>query len=167
MRRDIVIYPDPRLAIPCRPVTDFGPDLKTLADDLHETMKAAPGVGVTAAHIGVDLRLVVLDLPQLGGRRDFVNPEILSVSAHKMEHEEGSVSMPGAVEKLERPIAISLRYADLSGTWHEIDMEGFPAICMQHEIDQLDGIFWLQRLSRLKRERLVKKWEKSRQRRED
>ncbi|MBO3760494.1 peptide deformylase [Ciceribacter sp. L1K22] len=162
MRRDIIVYPDPRLAAACRPVTDFGPDLKALADDLYETMKAAPGVGITAAHVGMDLRLVVLDLPQLGGRRDFANPEILSASAHTMEHEEGSVSMPGAIETLERPAAIRLRYTDLSGASHEVDMEGFPAICMQHEIDQLDGIFWLQRLSRLKRDRLVRKWEKSR-----
>ncbi|MCL6707836.1 peptide deformylase [Pseudomonas sp. R2.Fl] len=165
MRRDIVTYPDPRLTVTCRPVTDFGPALSTLADDLHETMKAAPGVGITAAHVGLDLRLVVLDLPELGGRRDFANPEILTLSDRKMEHDEGSVSMPGAIAPVERPAAARVKYQDLDGTSHEIDLEGFPAICMQHEIDQLNGIFWLQRLSRLKRERLVKKWEKSRGRR--
>lgn len=162
MRRDIVIYPDPRLAVVCRPVTDFASPLRNLADDLYDTMKAAPGVGITAAHIGADLRLVVLDLPELGGRRDFVNPEILSLSERMMEHDEGSVSMPGAIASVERPAAVRVRYQDLDGALREIDLEGFPAICMQHEIDQLDGIFWLQRLSRLKRERLVKKWEKSR-----
>lgn len=162
MRRDIVTYPDPRLTMTCRLVTDFGPALRTLADDLYETMKAAPGVGITAAHIGVELRLVVLDLPELGGRRDFVNPELLSVSNRKMEHDEGSVSMPGAIAAVERPASVRVKYQDLTGIFHEIDLEGFPAICMQHEIDQLNGIFWLQRLSRLKRERLVKKWEKTR-----
>lgn len=164
MRRDIVIYPDPRLAVKCRRVADFGPLLKDLADDLYETMKAAPGVGITAAHVGVDLRLVVLDLPELGGRRDFANPEILDLSERLMEHDEGSVSMPGAIASVERPAAVRVKYQDLDGASHEIDLEGFPAICMQHEIDQLDGIFWLQRLSRLKRERLIKKWEKTRER---
>jgi peptide deformylase len=143
-------------------VTDFGPDLAALADDLYDTMKAAPGVGITAAHVGVTARLVVLDLPEIGGRRTYVNPQILSSSGELMSHTEGSVSMPGATETVTRPRAVKLRYQDLDGTAHEEELEDFPAICMQHEIDQLDGIFWLQRLSKLKRDRLTKKWEKMR-----
>lgn len=159
--RPIVRFPDPRLKVPCLPVAVFDEALRQLADDLFDTMKAAPGVGITAAHIGETLRLVVLDLPQLGGRCDYANPEILWSSPETMEHEEGSVSMPGAIETVTRPKTIDLQYDDLEGVNHKVRLEGFAAICMQHEIDQLDGIFWLQRLSRLKRERVVKKWEKS------
>lgn len=162
MRRAIIAYPDPRLAQAATPVAAFDESLASLADDLYETMKAAPGVGITAAHVGVPLRLVVLDLPELGGRRDYVNPDILSFSQETMSHAEGSVSMPGASETVTRPRSIRLAYRDLAGAAHETEMSGFAAICMQHEIDQLDGVFWLQRLSRLKRERLVKKWDKGR-----
>lgn len=158
----LMTYPHPALKAVCAPVTDFGPGLATLADDLYETMKAAPGVGITTAHVGVALRLVVLDLPEIGGRRTYVNPQILSSSDALMSHTEGSVSMPGATETVTRPRAVRLRYQDLDGTSHEEALDGFPAICMQHEIDQLDGIFWLQRLSKLKRDRLMKKWEKAR-----
>ncbi len=154
-------YPDPALKTPAEAVTDFGPDLKELADDLYETMKAAPGVGITAPHCGILKRLTVIELATLGGRRNYVNPELLWASTELMTHTEGSVSMPGMTEDVTRPRAVRLRYWTLEGTLVEEDLEGFPAICMQHEIDQLDGIFWIQRLSRLKRERLLKKWEKA------
>jgi len=160
--KPLVYFPDPALKTPCIAVDSYDQPLRTLADDLYDTMRAAPGVGITAAHIGVPVRLVVLDLPEIGGRRAYVNPEILSVSDELMSHAEGSVSMPGATETVTRPRAITLRYRDLDGQAHEEQMDGFPAICMQHEIDQLDGIFWIQRLSKLKRDRLTKKWEKSR-----
>jgi peptide deformylase len=158
--RSIIRFPDPALKLPCVPVEAFDSDLRALADDLHDTLRAAPGVGITAAHIGVALRLVVLDLPEIGGRRDYVNPEILWTSAEPMEHIEGSVSMPGATETVTRPRAIDIRYHDLDGILHEQRLEGFPGVCMQHEIDQLDGMFWLQRLSRLKRDRLIRRWER-------
>jgi len=159
--KPLVYFPDPALKTPCIAVEAYDQSLRTLADDLYDTMRAAPGVGITAAHIGVPVRLVVLDLPEIGGRRVYVNPEILSVSDELMSHTEGSVSMPGATETVTRPRTITLRYRDLDGRAHEEQMDGFPAICMQHEIDQLDGIFWIQRLSKLKRDRLVRKWEKS------
>lgn len=154
-------YPDPALKLPAEAVTDFGPELATLAEDLYETMKAAPGVGITAPHCGIPKRLTVIELPELGGRRDYVNPEILQASEEVMTHTEGSVSMPGMTEEVTRPKAVRVRYQTLDGTVVEEDLEGFAAICMQHEIDQLDGIFWIQKLSRLKRERLLKKWEKT------
>lgn len=159
--RPIIRFPDPALRRACLPVEAFDTDLRALADDLHDTMRAAPGVGITAAHVGVALRLVVLDLAEIGGRRSYANPEILWSSAETMEHTEGSVSMPGATETVTRPRAVDIRYRDLDGVIHEERLEGFPAICMQHEIDQLDGLFWLQRLSKLKRDRLIRKWEKS------
>lgn len=161
MKRPLVYFPDPALATPCAEITEFDASLQALADDLFETMQAAPGVGITAAHLGIARRLAVLDLEALGGRRDYVNPEILWSSNEVMAHAEGSVSMPGATETVVRPRAITLRYRDLQGEIHEETLDGFAAICLQHEIDQLNGIFWLQRLSRLKRDRLVRKWRKA------
>ncbi|MDZ7872684.1 MAG: peptide deformylase [Rhizobium sp.] len=154
-------FPDPALKTPAEAVSDFGADLATLADDLYETMKAAPGVGITAPHCGILKRLTVIDLPEIGGRRDYVNPEILWASAEMMTHTEGSVSMPGMTDEVTRPRAVTIRYQTLDGAVVEEEMEGFAAICMQHEIDQLDGIFWIMKLSRLKRERLLKKWDKA------
>lgn len=159
--RKILKYPDAGLTKACAPVTDFGPDLKALADDLLDTMRAAPGVGITAAHIGVFTRLVVIELSRQQGPRFYVNPEVISYSGTTIIHSEGSVSMPGAVETIERPARISYRYQDLDGRLHQDEADGFHAVSIQHEIDQLDGIFWLRRLSRLKRDRVIRKWQKA------
>jgi len=158
--RTILKYPDPGLSKPCEPVSVFDPGLTALAHDLLDTMRAAPGVGITAAHIGVFTRLVVLELSKESGPRFYANPEILASSTEVMRHMEGSVSMPGANDEIERPKRIRFRYQDLDGAVREEDADGFYSICMQHEIDQLDGIFWLKRLSRLKRDRLLRKWDK-------
>lgn len=159
--RQILQYPDPRLNTVCSPVTIFDDELAVLVEDLLETMRAAPGVGITAAHIG-DLRRV--SVIELSGTepRIHINPEILSLSGRTVRNTEGSVSMPGATEEVERPDAIRFRYQDLHGVVHEEDAAGFLAICIQHEVDQLNGNFWLRKLSRIKRDRLVRKWEKSR-----
>lgn len=159
--RRILRYPDPGLFRVCSAVTSFDSALSELADDLLETMRAAPGVGITAAHIGVDQRIFVLELSKQDGVRVYVNPVILECDAGTIIFNEGSVSMPGVIEEVERPKSVRLRYQDLTGAMHEEEAHGFHAVCIQHEIDQLDGIFWLQRLSRLKRERLVTKWKKS------
>ncbi|MBF2716230.1 peptide deformylase [Agrobacterium vitis] len=161
MTLKILRYPHPLLAKPCQTVTAFDDRLTSFADALYDAMHAAPGVGITAAHVGELVRLVILDLPELGGRRDYVNPEILSLSQNTLEHDEGSVCMPGMTETVTRPRQITLRYQSLDGTVHEEELQDFAAICMQHEIDQLDGLFWIQRLSRLKRDRLLKKWQKA------
>jgi peptide deformylase len=158
--RPIVSYPHAALATQCEPVTDFGPALAELAQDLLETMRAAPGVGITAAHIGVLQRVFVLELKP-GEVRTYVNPEILDASSETMKHMEGSVSMHGFTEEVERPSKVEVRFQDVSGQWHDEQTEGFHAICIQHEIDQLNGMFWLKRLSKLKRDRLIRKWEKS------
>ncbi|WP_320199910.1 peptide deformylase [Agrobacterium sp. rho-13.3] len=158
--RPIVPYPHAALATHCEPVTDFGPALAELVQDLLETMRAAPGVGITAAHIGVLQRVFVLELKP-GEVRTYVNPEILDASSETMKHMEGSVSMPGFTEEVERPSKVEVRFQDVSGQWHDEQTEGFHAICIQHEIDQLNGMFWLKRLSKLKRDRLIRKWEKS------
>lgn len=158
--RTILTYPDPGLSMSCEPVSSFDETLSNLAQDLLETMRAAPGVGITAAHIGIFQRLFVLELSATQGPLYYVNPEIVWAGDETIRHMEGSVSMPGATDEMERPRHIKLRYQDLSGNIHEGEAKDFHAVCIQHEIDQLDGIFWLKRLSRLKRERLVKKWQK-------
>ena len=156
----ILRYPDPGLRTPASAVTIFDERLAALADDLLETMRAAPGVGITACHVGVFQRVVVIELKP-GEPRVYVNPEIEAFSDERITATEGSDSMPGVTDEIDRPRAIRLHWQDLEGTRREGVMTGFEAVCMQHEIDQLDGIFWLQRLSRLKRERLIKRFQKA------
>jgi peptide deformylase len=158
--RQILRFPDPRLSEACQPVTLFDAALAGLCDDLLDTMRAAPGVGITAAHIGVLQRVSVIQLLPGEPVLLHVNPQILSASSQTQRFTEGSVSMPGFTEDVERPAAIRFCYQDVTGSMHEEEADGFLATCIQHEIDQLDGIFWLKRLSRLKRDRLVRKWEK-------
>ena len=158
--RPIVRYPDPRLAVPAQPVTAFDAALRELATDLLETMQAAPGIGITAPHIGVLLRVVVLELDPAEGARTYVNPEIVWTSPETILHREGSVSTPGVNDEVSRHARVAIRYHDLDGHAQTEESEGLRAVCHQHEIDQLDGVFWIRRLSRLKRERLIKRFEK-------
>lgn len=159
--REIVRFPDPRLRQAAAEVTQFDAALAGLAEDLRDTMKAAPGIGITAPHIGVAERLAVLDLPEEQGLiRVYVNPRVTWSSAELGRHPEGSVSMPGVVDEVERPARVRVQYQDLAGLPQEEEADGLLAVCLQHEIDQLDGIFWLQKLSRLRRERVVKRFEK-------
>ena len=159
--RRIVRYPDPRLAVAAQPVMVFDDALRELARDLLETMHAAPGIGITAPHIGVSLRVVVLDLDANDGARTYVNPEIIWTSPEMILHREGSVSMPGVNDDIGRPARVRISYRDLDGSARTEESEGLRAVCHQHEIDQLNGLFWIQRLSRLRRERLIKRFEKA------
>lgn len=158
--RPIVRYPDRRLAMPARPVTAFDDGLHELAADLLETMRAAPGIGITAPHVGVPLRVAVLELDAKAGPQTYVNPEIEWASPEMILHKEGSVSMPGVNDEVQRHARVRISYQDLDGNMRAEESDGLRAVCHQHEIDQLDGLFWIQRLSRLKRERLVKKFDK-------
>lgn len=158
--RPIVRFPDPRLRAVAEPVTIFDEGLGDLATDLLDTMRAAPGIGITAPHIGTPTRLVVLELSIDDGVRIYVNPKIVWASTDMIRHPEGSVSMPGVTEEVERHARVRVSYQDLSGSEQIEEAEGLLAVCHQHEVDQLDGVFWIQRLSRLKRERLVKRYEK-------
>jgi len=153
-------YPDPRLRMPCKPVEVFDARLAALADDLADTMRAAPGIGITAAHAGILERLTVIEFDGPASQRVYVNPVIEWFSPELQRHMEGSVSMPGVTEEVERPARIRLAYRDLAGESRTEEADGLLAVCLQHEIDQLDGIFWIDRLSRLKRERVVKKFRK-------
>jgi peptide deformylase len=158
--RPVVRFPDPRLKRPAAPVTVFDDTLRTLADDLLYTLRAAPGIGITAPHVGVPLRLVVLDLGDGEPPCIYVNPAIDWASREMIQHMEGSISMPGVTDEIERHAGVRIAYQDLDGEARTEEAEGLRAVCHQHEIDQLDGVFWIDRLSRLKRERLVKRFEK-------
>ncbi|MDQ0393564.1 peptide deformylase [Labrys monachus] len=146
--------------MPAAEVLAFDAETRALADDLRDTMRAAPGIGITAPHLGILKRLVVIELPDEAIVRIYVNPRIVWMAEETREHAEGSVSMPGVTETVERPARVRLRYHDLDGVEHEEEAEGLLGVCLQHEIDQLDGIFWIQRLSRLRRERVVKRFGK-------
>lgn len=158
--RDIVKFPDTRLGLVAQPVERFDVELAELAADLADTMLAAPGIGITAPHVGVAKRVVVLKLSDAEAAKTYVNPVITWSSDERIRHVEGSVSMPGVTEEIERSRAVRVAYRDLDGNEHAEEAEGLRAVCHQHEIDQLDGVFWIKRLSALKRERLVKKYQK-------
>jgi peptide deformylase len=158
--RPIIRYPDPRLVLPAHAVTAFDGALRELASDLLETMHAAPGIGITAPHIGIPQRVVVLHLDAAEAGQTYVNPEIVWVSPEMILHREGSVSMPGVNDDIERHSRIRISYQDVHGNPQIEESEGLRAVCHQHEIDQLNGIFWVRRLSRLKRERLIKRFDK-------
>jgi peptide deformylase len=158
--RPIIRFPDPRLKRRAAPVTVFDETLRTLACDLLETLRAAPGIGITAPHIGVPLRVVVLDLGGGEPPCTYVNPAIDWASPERIRHTEGSISMPGITEEIERHARVRITYQDLDGEARTEEADELRAVCHQHEIDQLDGVFWIEGLSRLKRERLIKRFEK-------
>ena len=158
--RPLVVFPDHRLRQQAAAVEAFGPDLAALGADIADTLRAVSAIGLTGPHIGVLRRIVVIRLEPAADTHTYVNPAVTWASAELARHEEGSVSMPGVRETIARPEHVRIRYQALDGAARDIQFAGFQAAVLQHEIDQLDGIFWIDRLSRLKRERLVKRYEK-------
>ena len=158
----IVIFPDERLRCRTVPVTALDDALHALVQDLADTLPAASAIGLTAPHIGASLRVTAIWIDPGADIRIYVNPNIVWASEERASHEEGSVSMPGIRERVERPAAVRVAFQDLAGRAHEEAAAGFAAAVLQHEIDQLDGIFWLDRLARLRRERTIKRFEKGR-----
>jgi peptide deformylase len=158
--RPIVQYPDQRLRAVAAPVTAFDDALRALTTDLLDTMRDAPGIGMTAPHIGVALRVVVLELTPKEGPTFYINPTIVWSSDKHGRSMEGSVSMPGVVAEIERPTQVRVAYQDLSGAAQIEEASGLRAVCHQHEIDQLDGVFWIQRLSSLKRDQVIRRYQK-------
>ncbi len=156
----IMRFPDPRLRQKAEPILSIDEEVRALAQDLAETMRAAPGIGITAPHIGVLRRLVVIQLETDPAPHVYVNPQVIWASSETARHVEGSVSMPGVTDEVERSSKVRVTYRALDGAEREEEAEGLMAVCLQHEIDQLDGIFWVDRLSRLKRDRLVRRFEK-------
>ncbi|WP_029913540.1 peptide deformylase [Pelobacter seleniigenes] len=158
--RKIVHYPEPLLKQKSAPVTEFNDELKQLADDMAETMYAAPGVGLAAPQVGVLQRLIVLDCSPKDAENDLiiaVNPEVISGSGDSLE-EEGCLSVPGYYASVKRYSEVTMRYQDTDGNVHERQADGLLAIGIQHEIDHLEGILFVDRLSPLKRSMFKKKY---------
>lgn len=161
----ILEYPDPRLRTKARPVTVFDAALRKRIDDLFETMYAAPGIGLAATQVDWHQRLVVIDVSKDQNDREvFINPKILEASG-EATGEEGCLSVPGIYDDIPRAERIRVRHQDARGTVAERELEGMLAICLQHEIDHLDGRLFVDYLSELKRQRIRKKLDKERRER--
>ena len=161
--REILVVPDPILKKVSAPVSAVDDDLRALMDDMLETMYAAPGIGLAAIQIGVPKRVIVMDISRQEDPpepRYFVNPEILWASEETLPYEEGCLSVPEIYDEVERPARVKLRYLNYKGEAVEEDAEGLFAVCIQHEMDHLDGVLFIDHLSRLKREQAVKKVKK-------
>ena len=161
----ILHHPDPRLRQKARAVERFDAQLQRLVDDMFETMYAAPGVGLAATQVGVALRVAVMDCSREEGVREplvMVNPEILEASEPE-EVEEGCLSVPGVSDLIKRNHRVRARALDRKGQAFEVEAEGLMAQCIQHEIDHLDGKLYIDRLSSLKRERLLKRMREERE----
>ena len=184
--REILEVPDPRLKTISTPVEphEFGPELVTLVEDMFETMYDAPGIGLAAIQVGVPKRVLVIDLPpedpdapqvecsHNGHKhthpatkrepRVFINPVILAPAAELSTYQEGCLSVPEIYADVDRPATCTVRYQDLEGNTHEEALDGLLATCLQHEMDHLEGILFIDHLSRLKRAMVLKKLEKIR-----
>jgi peptide deformylase len=161
-RLQILEYPDPRLRIRAVPVTKFDAALAQLVDDMFETMYAAPGIGLAASQVDVHQRLIVIDVSEKKDQRlVFCNPEILSKEGVATT-EEGCLSVPGIFDDVQRAAKVRARAQDAAGQAFEIDLEGLAAVCLQHEMDHLEGKLFVDYLSDLKRDRIRKKLEKDR-----
>jgi len=162
--RPILILPDPRLRAVADRVDRIDDGIKKLAQDMLDTMYAAPGIGLAATQLGEMKRVVVMDLAKDGEPKApiiMVNPEIRKVSEEIAVSEEGCLSIPEFYYDVERPAAVTVRYTDLDGKEVTMEADERLAVCVQHEIDHLDGVLYIDYLSRLKRDRVLKKFEKA------
>ena len=161
----ILEYPDPRLRTKALPVTVFDAALRRRIDDLFETMYAAPGIGLAATQVDWHQRLLVIDVSKDENEREvFINPEILSREG-QAAGEEGCLSVPGIYDEVPRAERVRVRFQDADGTVQERDVDGMLAVCLQHEMDHLDGKLFVDYLSELKRQRIRKKLDKARRER--
>ena len=157
----ILEFPDPRLRTRAQPVQQVDAELRRLIDDMFETMYAAPGIGLAATQVNVHKRLLVIDVSEKRNQRlALINPEILAREGVE-ETEEGCLSVPGIYDKVTRADRIRVRALDRDGKQIEFDADGLLAVCIQHEIDHLDGKLFVDYLSELKRTRIRKKLEKA------
>lgn len=160
---DILHFPDPRLRTKAKPVEAVDADLRRLIDDMFETMYAAPGIGLAATQVNVHKRVVVIDVSEDNSEpRVFINPEILA-SEGMEEMQEGCLSVPGYFDTVQRADRVKVRALDRDGKPFELETDGLLAVCIQHEIDHLDGKLFVDYLSELKRKRVKKKLEKQAQ----
>ena len=166
--REIIVLPDKQLRLVSKPIEKVTPEIRKLADDMLETMYDAPGIGLAGIQVAQPLRIITMDLAKRDEEgetrprpRVFINPEILSASEDMSVYEEGCLSIPEYYEEVERPARVRVRFTDLDGKVHEEDAEGLYATCIQHEIDHLNGVLFVDYLSKLKRDRVMKKFSKA------
>jgi peptide deformylase len=162
--RDILIIPDKRLRLKSEPVKAVDRTLRALIDDMFETMYAAPGIGLAAIQIGAAQRVVTLDLAKKDEPKQpqvFINPEVTWVSDEKATYEEGCLSIPEYYEEVERPKSVKVKYLDLDLKPQEIEADGLLATCLQHEIDHINGVLFIDHISKLKRDMVMKKFKKA------
>jgi len=168
--REIITLPDPRLRLVSKPVDAIDDSVRRLIDDMFETMYEAPGIGLAAIQIGEPRRVVTMDLAKKDEPRNpqvFLNPEVLWTSDEIGVYEEGCLSIPEYYEEVERPAQVKVGYLGLDGAAHEVEAAGLLATCLQHEIDHLNGVLFIDHLSKLKRSRVIKKFSKAAKRAED
>ena len=166
----IVEIPDPRLRLISKPVETIGDDTRTFVQDMIDTMYDAHGIGLAAIQVGVDQRILVIDLQEEKDEDDkpikapkaYINPEILSVSDETSTYNEGCLSIPEQYADVQRPASCRVRWQDDTGASHEEELTGLLATCMQHEIDHLNGVLFIDHISRLKRDMVLKKLAKAR-----
>jgi peptide deformylase len=162
--RPLVILPDRRLRLVSEPVREITDEIRRLAEDMLETMYDAPGVGLAAIQIGVPKRIVTIDVSKDEDERHpmvLINPEIVWSSEETRIYEEGCLSIPDYREEVERPDRVRVRYRNLEGETVECEADGLLATCVQHEIDHLNGVLFIDHLSKLKRDRIAKKFTKA------
>jgi len=162
--RDIIILPDKRLRQDSEPVKAVDAGVRALVDDMFETMYKAPGVGLAAIQVGVPRRIVTVDTAKKDEPKNpqvFINPEIVWSSEEKNTYEEGCLSIPEYYEEVERPSEVKVRFMDLDGKTQEIAANGLLATVLQHEIDHTNGVLFIDHISKLKRDRVIKKFTKA------
>ena len=160
MKRRILIEPDPILRKKCEPLEKVDSNVRKLMKDMLETMYDAPGIGLAAIQIGILKRLVVIDISKDEKKKDplyLINPVITKRSKKTSVYEEGCLSLPGQFAEIERPSECFLKYIDLNGKEKELKAEGLLSTCIQHEVDHLDGILFIDYLSKLKKDMIIKK----------
>jgi peptide deformylase len=168
--RDIIILPDKRLRQISDPVKAVDADVRTLVDDMFETMYKAPGVGLAAIQVGIPRRIVTVDTAKKDEPKQpqvFINPEVVWTSEEKGIYEEGCLSIPEYYEEVERPREVKVRFMDLAGKTQEVEANGLLATVLQHEIDHTNGVLFIDHISKLKRDRVIKKFAKAAKRAED
>ncbi|WP_184262150.1 peptide deformylase [Rhodopseudomonas rhenobacensis] len=164
--REIIIIPDKQLRLISKPVETVSAEVRRLADDMFETMYEAPGIGLAAIQVAQPVRLITMDLVRKEGNgltepRAFINPEVIAASEEMNVYEEGCLSIPEYYAEVERPKQVRIRYTDLDGNVQEEDADGLFATCIQHEIDHLNGVLFVDHISKLKRAMVMRKFEKA------
>jgi peptide deformylase len=162
--RDIIKLPDKKLRLVSEPVKHVDAGIKKLIEDMFETMYDAPGIGLAAIQIGVAKRVITMDLSKKEDDHEpqvFINPEIFWTSEESAKYEEGCLSIPEYYEEVERPAQVKVKYLDRHGKSQEIAAKGLFATCLQHEIDHINGVLFIDHLSKLKRDRVIKKFAKA------